>query len=100
MNDPRWFLTIAAILFAMGMAGFMIRKNLLVVLLSVELMLNAGALALLTFARMHLHAGAQAFFFIVIALAAAESAVGLALIIAVYRQRHSIDTDDLAELRG
>jgi len=100
MNDPRWFLTVAVILFTLGMAGFLIRRNLLVVLLSVELMLNAGALVLLTFARVWQDPGGHAFFFLVVALAAAESAVGLALIIAVFRLRRKIDSDDLAELEG
>jgi NADH-quinone oxidoreductase subunit K len=100
MSDPRWFLTLAVILFTLGMAGFLIRKNLLVVLLSVELMLNAGALTLLTFSRVWGSSSGHAFFFLVIALAAAESAVGLALIIAVYRLRHKVDTDELAELKG
>ncbi len=100
MTDPRWFMTVAILLFCIGMAGFLIRRNLLVVLLSVELMLNAGALALLTFARRWNDSGGHAFFFLVIALAASESAVGLALIIAVYRMRHKIDTDDLAQLKG
>lgn len=101
--DPRWYLTIAILLFVTGMAGFLIRRNLLVVLLSLELILNAGALVLLTFSRLHGMEGGvsgQAFFFLVIALAAAESAVGLSLIIATYRLRHRIDTDDLRELRG
>ncbi len=100
MNDPRCYLTVAMILFTLGMAGFLIRRNLLVVLLSIELMLNAGALALLTFSRVWGSSAGHAFFFLVIALAAAESAVGLALIIAVFRLRKKIDTDDLAELKG
>jgi len=100
MNDPRCYLTVAVILFTLGMAGFLIRRNILVVLLSIELMLNAGALTLLTFSRVWVSNAGHAFFFLVIALAAAESAVGLALIIAVFRLRHKVDTDDLAELKG
>ena len=99
-GDPRAFLTVAAILFLLGIAGFLIRRNLLVVLLSVELMLNAGGLTLLTFARQWQDPGGHAFFFLVIALAAAESAVGLSLVIAVFRRRHKLDADDLSELRG
>lgn len=101
--DVRWYLTVAILLFVTGMAGFLIRRNLLVVLLSLELMLNAGALALLSFSRVHgdaLGVSGQAFFFLIIALAAAESAVGLSLIIATYRLRQGVDSDELRELRG
>jgi len=100
MTDPRWFLSLSVLLFTLGMAGFLIRRNLLVVLLSVELMLNAGTLAILTFARVWGDDGGQAFFFLVIALAAAESAVGLSLIIAIFRLRHRISSDDMRELKG
>lgn len=98
--DPRDFLTVSVLLFAIGMAGFLMRRNLIVVFLAVELMLNAGALALLTFARMWGDAGGQVTFFLVLALAAAESAVGLAMVIAIFRLRHRLDTDDLVELKG
>lgn len=100
MSDPRAYLTVAVLLFILGMAGFLIRRNLLVVLLSVELILNAGALALLTFARQHLDPGGQAFYFLVIALAASESAVGLSLLVAVFRLRRRLDADELTGLRG
>ena len=103
MTDPRAYLTVAILLFMTGMAGFMIRRNVLVLLLSLELMLNAGALTLITFARtMEPEQALQGhtFFFLVVALAAAESAVGLSLIIALFRHRHRLDTDDLAELKG
>jgi NADH-quinone oxidoreductase subunit K len=101
--EPRLFLSVAVILFTIGMAGFLVRRNILVVFLAVELMLNAGALALLTFARHWGEAGGvngQVFFFLVLALAAAESAVGLSLVIALYRLKHRLDADDLAELKG
>lgn len=98
--DIRLYLSVSVILMTLGMAGFLMRRNLLVVFLSVELMLNAGGLAILTFSRMWGEASGQVLFFLVLALAAAESAVGLSLVIAIYRLRHRLDTDDLAELKG
>jgi NADH-quinone oxidoreductase subunit K len=82
------------------MAGFMMRRNLIVVFMSVEIMLNAGGLALITFARLHGGMEAHVFFFFILALAAAESAVGLAMVIAVYRKKHRLDPDALSDLRG
>ncbi len=99
-NDPKAYLVVSVLLFAIGMAGFLIRKNLLIVFLSVELMLNAGALAILVFARLYGDTDGHVFFFLILALAAAESAVGLSMVIALYRLRHKLDTDDLVELRG
>jgi NADH-quinone oxidoreductase subunit K len=98
--DPKAYLVVAVLLFIIGMAGFLTRRSLLVVFLAVELVLNAGALALLTFARIYGDPGGHAFFFLILALAAAESAVGLSLVIALYRGRHHLDADRLTELRG
>jgi NADH-quinone oxidoreductase subunit K len=98
--DPRDYLTVAVLLFAIGVSGFLTRRNLLVIFLSIELMLNAAALALLTFARTWGDSGGHVLFFLVIALAAAESAVGLSLVIALYRKKHAVDTGAAAELRG
>lgn len=98
--DPRDYLTVAVLLFAIGVSGFLTRRNLIVIFLSIELMLNAGALALITFARTWGDAGGHVLYFIAIALAAAESAVGLSLLIALYRRRRSVETDAAAELRG
>ncbi|MEY2742093.1 MAG: hypothetical protein RIS21_461 [Planctomycetota bacterium] len=100
MVDPRDYLTIAAILFTLGVMGFLTRRSLLVIFLSIELMLNAGALALMTFARLRADGDPHVFFFIVLALAAAESAVGLSLVIALYRHKHGVDARDVAEMKG
>lgn len=94
------WLTVAVLLFVTGMAGFIMRRNLIVIFLAVELMLNGAALAILTFARLWGDAGGQVLFFLVLALAAAESAVGLAMVIAVFRLKHRLDADELAALRG
>jgi NADH-quinone oxidoreductase subunit K len=98
--DPRDYLTVAVVLFAIGTAGFLTRRNLIVMFLSIELMLNAGGLALLTFARLWGESGGHVLFFLVLALAAAESAVGLSLVIALYRRKKSVDAEAVAELKG
>lgn len=100
MSDPRSYLTVAVILFLTGMAGFLMRRNMLVLFLAVELMLNGAGLALITFARTRLDMDGQALFFLMLALAAAESAVGLALVIAIYRRKHELDADSMNEMKG
>jgi NADH-quinone oxidoreductase subunit K len=80
--------------------GVLTRRNPLVVLLSLELMLNAGNLALIAFARMHGNGEGQIFALIVMVVAACEVVVGLGLIVAMYRRRVPIDVDEVAELRG
>ena len=96
------FLVLAAVLFMIGMAGVLLRRNALIILMSVELMLNAANMTLLTFSRMWGDEGAIAahtFALIVIAVAAAEAAVGLAIVVAVFRGRHNVDVDKLTTLR-
>ena len=98
--EPRAYLTVAVLLFVIGMTGFLTRRNLLVIFLSIELMLNAGAFALITFARLWGRTEPHVLFFLVLALAAAESAVGLSLVIAIYRHRHGVDVGDIARMKG
>ncbi|HYC76623.1 MAG TPA: NADH-quinone oxidoreductase subunit NuoK [Planctomycetota bacterium] len=98
--DPRDYLVVAVLLFSIGVAGFLTRRNLLVVFLSIELMLNAGGLALLTFARVRGSMDGHVLFFLILALAAAESAVGLSLFIALYRRKHAVEAEAVAELKG
>jgi NADH-quinone oxidoreductase subunit K len=95
------YLLLAAGMFCIGAVGFVWRRNALVTLMSVEVMLNASNVALVAFNRYHPvdHAG-QAFAFFVIAVAAAEAAVGLAIIVALYRLRRSVRTDDADALKG
>lgn len=93
------FLILAAVLFLIGVGGVLIRRNALVILMSVELMLNAANMTLLTFSRMWGDLSAHSFALIVIAVAAAEAAVGLAIVVAVFRGRHNIDVDRLTTLR-
>jgi NADH-quinone oxidoreductase subunit K len=93
------FLILSAALFAVGALGVMVRRNPLVVFMSIELMLNAGNLALITFARYTDTMAGQVFSLIVIAVAASEVVVGLALITSVYRSGRSLDIDEMSEMR-
>jgi NADH-quinone oxidoreductase subunit K len=100
MLHANLFLLLSAWLFVVGAVGVMIRRNPLVVFMSVELMLNAGNLALVTFARMHRNMEGQVFALIVIAIAASEVVVGLALMVAIYKSGRAMDIDEMSELRG
>jgi NADH-quinone oxidoreductase subunit K len=95
-----WYIAVAAFLFGIGALGVLIRRNMLVVLLSLELMLNAGNLSLIALSR-HWHNGAgQIFALTVMAIAASEVCVGLGLVVALNRRDLSLDVDTLSELRG
>jgi NADH-quinone oxidoreductase subunit K len=95
-----WYIVLSAFIFAIGAAGVITRRNPLVILLSLELMLNAGNLALIGFAKMWGNADGQVFALIVMVVAACEVTVGLGLIVALYRRRIPIDVDKISELRG
>ena len=98
--DIGWYLAVSALIFCVGAAGVLTRRNPLVILLCLELMLNAANLALVAFARMHGDDGGQVFALIVMVVAACEVAVGLGLIVAIFRRRLPIDVDELRELQG
>jgi len=106
MNVPtEHLLILAAVLFSLGALGFLLRRNLIVILASVELMLNAANLTFLAGARAHSSVGplnldGPTFALFVILVAACEAALGLALVIAFYRQKQSVDIEAAAELRG
>jgi NADH-quinone oxidoreductase subunit K len=95
-----WFVVLSAFLFCIGVTGVLTRRNPLVVLLSLELMLNAGNLALIAFSRMTGTGDGQIFALIVMVVAACEVVIGLGLIVAIYRRRLPIDVDEVSELRG
>jgi NADH:ubiquinone oxidoreductase subunit K len=95
-----WFLAVSAIVFALGGLGVMTRRNPLVVLLCVELMLNGANLALIAFSRMWGNGDGQIFVLVVMTVAACEVCVGLGMIVAIYRRRLPIDVDELRELQG
>ena len=95
-----WFVVLSACIFCVGAAGVLTRRNPLVILLCLELMLNGGNLALLAFARAHGNHDGQVFALVVMVVAACEVVVGLGLIVAMYRNRLPIDADSMSELRG
>jgi NADH-quinone oxidoreductase subunit K len=95
-----WYLAISAVLFTMGALGVLIRRNPLIIFMSVELMLNAANLAFVAFARSFGVLTGQIFVFFVMTVSAAEVAVGLALIIIIFRNKHSIDVDLMNSLKG
>jgi NADH-quinone oxidoreductase subunit K len=95
-----WYLTVSALIFAIGAGGVLTRRNPLVILLCLELMLNAGNLALIAFARMWGDGAGQVFALIVMVVAACEVTVGLGVLVAMHRRRVPIDVDELRELRG
>jgi NADH-quinone oxidoreductase subunit K len=101
LND---YLMVSGLLFAIGFAGVMLRRNLIVIFMALELMLNAANLSLIAFSRFNLQSGlpdynAQVLVFFIITVAAAEVAVGLAIIVALYRARQTMHVEDLNSLK-
>ncbi|MCK7514298.1 MAG: NADH-quinone oxidoreductase subunit NuoK [Desulfobacterales bacterium] len=97
---PVAFLVLAALLFALGVLAFFVKKDLLTQFMAVEIMLNAGNLAFLALAKARGDADGQAVVLFVITVAAAEAVIGLAIIVLVFRQRKSVRTDELKDLKG
>jgi NADH-quinone oxidoreductase subunit K len=95
-----WYVVLSAFLFAIGATGVLTRRNPLVVLLCLELMLNAGNLALIAFSRMWGNGDGQIFALVVMVVAACEVVVGLGIIVGIFRRRIPEDVDALSELRG
>ncbi len=98
--DASWFLLLSAILFVLGAVGVLVRRNPLVILISIELMLNAANLTLVAFSRQLLNMEGQLFALMSMTVAAAEAVVGLAILVDIFRVRDVEDIDDLSELRG
>ena len=95
-----WYVVLSSLLFAVGAMGILLRRSPIVILLCLELMLNAGNLALVAFSRMHGGQAGQVFALIVMVIAACEVVIGLGIIVAMYRNRLPIDVDEMSELRG
>ena len=93
------YLVVSIILFCVGLFGVIVRRNLLVIYMGLELMLNAANLALVAFSRFNDNLDGQVFVFFIITVAAAEVAVGLALIVALYRKRQTVHAEDLTTLK-
>jgi NADH-quinone oxidoreductase subunit K len=95
-----YYIGLSAILFTLGAVGVLIRRNAIIIFMSIELMLNAANLAFVAFARYYQSMSGQIFVFFVMAVAAAEVAVGLALIVAIFHAKQSIDVDQMSSLKG
>jgi NADH-quinone oxidoreductase subunit K len=95
-----YYIILSAILFTLGVVGVLIRRNALIIFMSIELMLNAANLAMVAFSSVIKSFSGQIFVFFVIAVAAAEVAVGLALIVEIFKSKRSIDVDQMSSLKG
>jgi NADH-quinone oxidoreductase subunit K len=95
-----WYLVVSALVFSIGAAGVLTRRNPLVILLCLELMLNAANIALIAFARMWGNSDGQVFAIVVMVVAACEVCIGLGLVVAIFRRRLPIDVDEIRELHG
>lgn len=100
MVPVEYYIILSAILFSIGVAGVVFRRNPLVIFMSIELMLNAANLAIVAFSSVLKSFSGQIFVFFVIAVAAAEVAVGLALIVEIFKSKHTIDVDQLNSMKG
>jgi len=100
MVPTYYYLGLSAILFVIGALGVLVRRDAILIFMSVELMLNAANLAFVAFARAYGVVVGQVFVFFVMTVAAAEVAVGLALIVAIFHTRQSIDVDELSSMKG
>ena len=95
-----WYIVLSALLFAIGAGGVLVRRNPVVILLCLEMMLNAGNLALIAFSRMHGNDDGQIFAIVVMVVAACEVVVGLGIIVALFRRKLPLDVDELRGLKG
>ena len=95
-----WYIALSAILFTMGTLGVLLRRNAIIIFMSIELMLNSANLAFVAFARQFGNLDGQIFVFFVMTVAAAEVAVGLALIVAIFRTKKSINIDEMNLMKG
>ncbi len=94
------YVSLSLVIFLIGVAGVMLRRNPLIMLMSIELMWNAANLLFLAFARAWLNNAGHIFAFLVITVAAAEAAIGLAIVVVVFRSRENVDVDEVAILKG
>jgi NADH:ubiquinone oxidoreductase subunit K len=98
--NVEWYIVLSALLFGIGAVGILVRRSPMVILLCLELMLNAGNLALVAFSREVGNGQGQVFALVVMVIAACEVVVGLGLIVAIFRRKLPLNVDDLRELRG
>jgi len=95
-----WFLTLSAVLFALGVAGFLFRRSIITVFMSIELMLNAVNLSFITFSYHHQSINGHLFAFFVMVVAAAEAAVGLAIILTIFKNRQTLNIDEIESMKN
>jgi NADH-quinone oxidoreductase subunit K len=100
MLPVAYYVGLSAILFIIGVVGVLTRRNAIIIFMSIELMLNSANLAFVAFARVYAAMSGHVFVFFVLAVAAAEVAVGLALIVAVFKAKRTIDLDQMSSLKG
>jgi NADH-quinone oxidoreductase subunit K len=100
MVPTAFYVGLSAILFTLGVAGVLVRRNAIIVFMSIELMLNSANLVFVAYARQFLEQSGQVFVFFVMTVAAAEVAVGLALIVTIFRTRRGINLDEINTLKG
>ena len=100
MVPVSYYFALSAILFTLGALGVLVRRNAIIIFMSIELMLNSSNLLFVAFARSYESLNGQIYVFFVIAVAAAEVAVGLALIVAIFKTKQSIDVDQVSSLKG
>lgn len=100
MVPLEWYIWLSATVFVMGVAGFLLRRNIIIMFMSVELMLNGVNISLIAFSHYMQDMRGQVLTFFIIAVAAAEAAIGLAIIIAVFRNKETAYVDDMKELKG
>jgi NADH-quinone oxidoreductase subunit K len=98
--DVSNYIALSAVMFFIGVAGVIVRRNPLIMLMSIELMLNAANLALVAFSRAWVNNAGHIFVFLVVTVAAAEAAIGLAIVVSVFRTARNVDVDEVARLRG
>ncbi len=100
MIPVSWYLTLSTILFCIGMYGFLTRRNVIIMFLCIELMLNAANLNFVAFSHYLTDLRGQVFTFFIIAVAASEAAIGLGIVVALYRNRQTVYSDEINELKG
>ncbi len=100
MVDVANYVALSAVMFFIGVAGVVLRRNPMIALMSIELMLNAANLALVAFSRAWANNAGHVFVFLVVTVAAAEAAIGLAIVVAVFRRAKNVDVDEVARLHG
>lgn len=95
-----WYIGLSAVIFVIGLIGFLVRRNLIIMFMSIELMLNSVNISLVAFSHYLQDIKGQVLVFFIITVAAAEAAIGLAILVALFRNKNSIHTDDIAEMKG